>query len=146
MQVNFTPFDKNKGFYLPTYANQGDAGLDLKSINTENIIIKPHERKLIDTNISIQLPDGYEAQIRSRSGLALKKGVFVLNSPGTIDPGYRGSVGIILFNTSNEDFIVEPGMKVAQMIINKYESIHLNLVDELDDSDRGSGGFGSTGV
>lgn len=133
-------------YELPKYANPGDAGMDLKANVAESVVIKPFERRLIPTGIRIKLPDGYEAQVRPRSGLALKKGITVLNSPGTIDSQYIGEVGVILINMSNEDFIVNTGDRIAQMVIAKYETAEWNLVYELKSTERGEGGFGHTGV
>jgi len=131
---------------LPHYETSGSAGMDLRACIVEHIIIKPGERKLIKTGISISLPDGYEAQIRSRSGLALKNGVVVLNAPGTIDADYRGEIGVILVNFGNEDFVVERGMRIAQMVISSVEQADFVEVEELDKTERSVGGFGSTGV
>lgn len=129
---------------VPFKAHEGDAGMDLFSI--EKIVLKPMERKLIHTGIKIQLPKNTEAQIRPRSGLALKHGITVLNTPGTIDEGYRGEIGIILINFGSEDFIVEQGMKIAQMVIKPTLSLYIEEVVELTETTRGQGGFGSTGV
>lgn len=129
---------------LPKYAKEGDAGADLYS--AKEVIVPAMGRALVKTGISIQLPKNTEAQIRSRSGLAFKSGIFVLNSPGTIDEGYRGDVGVILFNTTGEDFIVKKHERIAQMVIKEVLPSRFFEVDELTDSDRGSNGFGSTGV
>lgn len=130
---------------LPEYATNGSAGMDLRA-NIENpILIKPLDRKLIPTGLHIALPEGYEAQVRPRSGLAIKKGITVLNTPGTIDSDYRGDIGVILVNLSNEDYVVQPGERIAQMIINKYEQAEFKLVENLDETERGEGGFGHTG-
>ena len=131
---------------LPQYETDGSAGFDLKARTDFDVIIKPNEIKLIKTGLSFELPIGYEGQIRSRSGLALKNGIFVLNSPGTLDSDYRGEVGVILANFGNEDFIVNDGMRIAQMIISKYEKVNIIEVKELNDTERGNGGFGSTGI
>ncbi len=131
---------------LPSYETIASAGMDLKANIEENIVIKPLERKLIPTGLFMAVPVGYEAQVRPRSGLALKKGITCLNSPGTIDADYRGEIGIILANVSNEDFIVEDGMRVAQMVIAKHERAEWEEVTTLDETQRGTGGFGSTGV
>lgn len=134
----------NKG-QLPKYATGGSAGMDLVSNNNESITIHPFERKLIPTGIYIELPKGYEAQIRPRSGMALKKGLTVLNAPGTIDSDYRGEVGVILINLSPVDFrVIEPGTKVAQMVIAEYEKADFIEVDSLDETIRGNGGYGHT--
>jgi dUTP pyrophosphatase len=128
---------------LPSYAHPGDAGLDLYS--AENYTLKPGERKIISTGIKMAVPSGYEAQVRPKSGLAAKHGISVVNTPGTIDAGYRGIVGVILINHGNEEFIIEKNMKIAQMVINKIEIADIEEVKELDDTTRGEGGFGSTG-
>ena len=130
---------------LPQYATNGSAGMDLRA-NIENpILIKPLDRKLIPTGLHIALPEGYEAQIRPRSGLAIKHGITCLNTPGTIDSDYRGDIGVILVNLSNEDYVVQPGERIAQMIINKYERVEFEVVETLDETERGEGGFGHTG-
>lgn len=134
----------NEKAVIPFKAHEGDAGLDLFSI--EEVNIKPLERKLIHTGIKIQLPKNTEAQIRPRSGLALKNGITVLNTPGTIDEGYRGEIGVILINLSNEEFKVEVGMKIAQMVIKPVLDVNVEEVVELTETTRGEGGFGSTGV
>ena len=131
---------------LPAYATVMSAGMDLRANLTEPIIIKPRDRALIPTGLYIALPDGYEAQIRPRSGLALKKGITVLNTPGTIDADYRGEIGVILVNLSNEDFIVEDGERVCQMVIARYEKALWQEVEKLDETLRGVGGFGHTGT
>ena len=137
----------NKGHQpLPQYATEQSAGMDLRANIDEPITLKPLERRLIPTGLHIALPEGYEAQVRPRSGLALKKGISCLNTPGTIDADYRGDVGVILINLSNEDFIVNPGERIAQMIINKFEKAEFELVESLEESERGEGGFGHTGV
>ncbi len=128
------------------YATKGSAGIDLRANNENPEIIKPGETKLIPTGIAVALPKGYEAQIRPRSGLALKNSLTVLNTPGTIDSDYRGEIGIILINHGKKDYIVENGARIAQMVIAKYEQVELEFVKELDETKRGSGGFGSTGV
>ncbi len=130
---------------LPHYGTEASAGVDLRANISESITLKPLERALIKTGLFIELPVGYEAQVRPRSGLAYKHGVTVLNTPGTIDADYRGEIGVILVNLSNEDFIVENGERVAQMVIAKHEQAEWSLVEELSDTDRGAGGFGSTG-
>ena len=127
------------------YATAGSAGIDLRANNDVDIIIKAGSTALIPTGIAMALPIGYEAQIRPRSGLALKSSVTVLNTPGTIDSDYRGEVGIILINHGKEDFIVSKGLRIAQMIIAKYEQVELEFVTELSETKRGKGGFGSTG-
>ena len=130
---------------LPEYSTNLSAGMDLRSNIDESIILKPLERVLVPTGLSIELPKGFEAQIRPRSGLALKKGITVLNTPGTIDADYRGEIGVILINLSNEDFVINDGERICQMIISKHETIVWNNVDILDETDRGTGGFGHTG-
>lgn len=134
----------NKNARIPEYAHIGDAGMDLYSV--DEAILKPLERKLIKIGIKLQLPLNTEAQIRPRSGLALKNGITVLNSPGTIDEGYRGEIGVILINLSDESFKVEIGMKIAQMVIKPVVRAEVEEVLVLDDTSRGSGGFGSTGL
>ena len=131
---------------LPEYETEFSAGVDLRSFINEKIILKPLERRLIPTGLFLELPKGFEAQIRPRSGLALKKGISVLNSPGTIDADYRGEIGIILVNISNEDFVINSGDRIAQMVISKHEQVSFEQVEILEETKRGSGGFGSTGV
>lgn len=130
---------------LPEYQTPLAAGLDLRANLDEPVLLKPLERKLIGTGLFIELPKGYEAQIRPRSGLAFKYGLSVLNTPGTVDADYRGEVKVLLVNLSNEPFTVEDGERIAQMVVAKHEQIHWELVDELSDTQRGSGGYGSTG-
>ena len=131
---------------LPYYATSQSAGMDLRANLTEAITLNPLKRMLVKTGLYIQLPVGYEAQIRPRSGLAYKKGITVLNSPGTIDADYRGEIGVILVNLSDEEFVIEDGERVAQMIIAKHEQADWEEVVELVETERGAGGFGSTGV
>ncbi len=131
---------------LPTYETTGSAGLDLRAWLPEPIELKPLERKLIPTGLFIELPTGYEAQIRPRSGLAVKKGLTLLNTPGTIDSDYRGEIKIIMVNVSDVPQIIENGERIAQMIISRYEQITWQLSTELESTDRGAGGFGHTGV
>lgn len=133
-------------YALPEYATTMSAGLDLRANIAEDITIKPLERCLIPTGLKIGLPEGYEAQIRPRSGLALKHGITVLNSPGTVDADYRGEVGVILVNLSDKPFVVNPGERIAQMVVAKYSQVEFTLVETLDESERGEGGFGHTGV
>jgi len=128
---------------IPKYAHHGDAGVDLYS--TEDYTLKPGERVLVSTGIKIAIPKGYEAQVRPKSGLALKHGISIVNTPGTIDCEYRGEIGIITINLGQEDFKIEKGKKIAQMILNKVEEAEFEEVDELDNTKRGDGGFGSTG-
>lgn len=130
---------------LPKYATAESAGMDLMASIIEPVTLAPGERKLIPTGIAIQMPSGYEAQIRPRSGLAIKNGITVLNTPGTIDADYRGEIMVILVNLSDQDFTIERGMRVAQMIIAPFTQGNFSLVESLDDSARGTGGFGSTG-
>ena len=131
---------------LPAYETIHSAGMDLRANLVKSITLKTLERALIPTGLFIELPEGYEAQIRPRSGLAAKKGITILNSPGTIDADYRGEIKVILVNLSNEDFIVENGERIAQMVIAKYERIEWVEAETLLDTSRGSGGFGSTGT
>ena len=130
---------------LPHYGTEASAGVDLRANISESITLKPLERTLVKTGLFIELPVGYEAQVRPRSGLAYKNGVTVLNTPGTIDADYRGEIGVILVNLSNENFTIENGERVAQMVIAKHEQANWELVEELSDTERGAGGFGSTG-
>ncbi len=134
------------GHALPHYETLASAGMDLRANLEAPIVLKPLGRAIVPTGIFMELPVGYEAQVRPRSGLAAKKGVTVLNAPGTIDADYRGEVGVILVNLSNEDFIVENGERVAQMVIAKHERAEWFEVETLSETDRGAGGFGSTGV
>lgn len=131
---------------LPSYETPASAGMDIRANLDEVVLIKPMQRMLIPTGLFMELPLGFEAQIRPRSGLALKHGITVLNSPGTIDADYRGELKILLINFSDADFKVEHGDRIAQMIISKHESIHWNEVQELSETARGAGGYGHTGV
>ncbi|MGB5982605.1 MAG: dUTP diphosphatase [Nonlabens sp.] len=131
---------------LPHYETAASAGMDLKAHMTEEVTLKPLERTIVKTGLFIELPVGLEAQVRPRSGLAAKKGVTVLNAPGTIDADYRGEIGVILVNLSNEDFTIQNGDRIAQLVIAKHEHITWHKVEKLNASDRGAGGFGSTGV
>ena len=131
---------------LPEYATSMSAGFDLRANLEEPVTLKAGDRMLIGTGLFIALEPGYEAQVRSRSGLALKKGITVLNAPGTVDADYRGEVGVILYNASKEDFVIEPGERIAQMVIAKYEQISWEQVETLDETERGAGGYGHTGV
>ena len=131
---------------LPQYATPLSAGMDLRANLDEPIVLQPMQRHLIPTGLHIALPAGFEAQIRPRSGLALKKGITVLNSPGTIDADYRGEVMVLLINLSNEDFLVNDGERIAQMIIARHEQGEFQLVEQLDETERGEGGYGHTGV
>jgi len=137
----------NKGHQpLPQYATQQSAGMDLRANLEEPVTLRPMERRLIPTGLHIALPVGYEAQVRPRSGLALKKGITVLNSPGTIDADYRGEVGVLLINLSQEDFVVNDGERIAQMVIARHEQGEFEAVEVLDETERGEGGYGHTGV
>jgi dUTP pyrophosphatase len=131
---------------LPAYATVLSAGADLRANIDEPVVLKPLERKLIGTGLHIQLPEGFEAQIRPRSGLALKHGITVLNTPGTIDADYRGEIGVILVNLSNEEFTINPGERIAQMVIAEHAQAAFMPTDSLDKTDRGEGGFGHSGV
>jgi len=135
----------NKRAIIPKYMTPLSAGMDIYACIEEEIILKPGQRVLIPTGIALSIPEGYEAQIRPRSGLALKYGVFPINTPGTIDADYRGEIKIILANLGEKEFKIKYGDRIAQMIINKIEKCEFVIVDELDKSQRGDGGFGSTG-
>ena len=136
----------NKSPYpLPEYATEQSAGLDLKADIAEPITLRPLERAMVPTSLYISLPKGYEAQVRPRSGLAAKHGITVLNSPGTIDADYRGEIRVILVNLSSEPFDIVPGERIAQMVVARHEQVEWEPVDTLDDTQRGAGGFGSTG-
>ncbi|NDV63962.1 dUTP diphosphatase [Bacteroides sp. 224] len=143
MKINIINKSKHN---LPEYATKMSAGVDLRANIDKPITLKPMERVLVTTGLFVQLPQGFEAQIRPRSGLALKKGITVLNAPGTIDADYRGEIGVILINLSSEDFIIEDGERIAQMVIAKYKQAQWVEVEELDSSERGVGGFGSSGI
>ena len=132
-------------FSLPQYETVHAAGLDLKANIEEPVVLKSLQRTLVPTGLYIELPDGYEAQIRPRSGLAAKHGISLVHTPGTIDPDYRGEIKVIIVNLSDTDFELKPGERIAQMVIAKFERIEWELVDSLSESDRGEGGFGSTG-
>ncbi|WP_396602657.1 dUTP diphosphatase [Algibacter sp. R77976] len=131
---------------LPHYETIASAGMDLRANISENILLKPMERAIVPTGLFLELPIGIEAQVRPRSGLAAKKGITVLNAPGTVDADYRGEVGVILINLSNEDFTIENGERIAQLVIAKHERAEWQAVEVLSETDRGEGGFGSTGV
>ncbi len=137
--VNRSPFS------LPEYATPLSAGLDLKAAIDEPIVLEPLKRAIVPTGLFIALPEGFEAQIRPRSGLAAKHGITVLNSPGTIDADYRGELKVILVNLSDEAFTINPGERIAQMVVARFEQVQWELSDSLDDTSRGEGGFGSTG-
>jgi dUTP pyrophosphatase len=130
----------------PNYETEGAAGMDLRANLNDSIVLKPLERAIIKTGLFIALPIGFEAQVRPRSGLAAKKGITVLNSPGTVDADYRGEIGVILVNLSNEEFVVNDGERIAQLVIAKHERVIWQEVDVLSETERGAGGFGSTGV
>ena len=137
----------NKGHQpLPQYATAQSAGMDLRANLDEPVTLRPMERRLIATGLHIALPEGYEAQIRPRSGLALKRGITVLNSPGTVDADYRGEIGVLLINLSQEDFIINDGERIAQMVIARHEQAQFVKVQVLDETERGEGGYGHTGV
>lgn len=131
---------------LPHYETDASAGMDLRAQLSESVILKPLERVIIKTGLFIELPIGFEAQVRPRSGLAAKHGITVLNSPGTIDADYRGEIGVILVNLSNQDFTIQNGERIAQLVIAKHERATWQLVDSLSETSRGAGGFGSTGL
>lgn len=135
----------NKDAIIPDYAHKGDAGMDLYSIQDD--IIEPLTWKLIQTGLACELPEGTEGQVRSKSGIALKNGVFVLNTPGTVDENYRGEIGVVLYNlNTKEPFVIKKGQKIAQYVINAIEYVDTIEVEQLDSTDRGEGGFGSTGL
>jgi dUTP pyrophosphatase len=148
MSINLSikRFAHSIGLDLPSYATNQSAGMDLLAAINEDVVLSPGARKLIPTGIAMSLPIGYEAQIRPRSGLALKNGITLMNSPGTIDADYRGEVGVILVNLGQENFTVTRGMRIAQMIIAQYASVTIREVADLEETERGSGGFGSTGI
>ena len=131
---------------LPAYATEHSAGMDLRAFLSSPVVLKPMERALIPTGLYIEIPEGYEAQIRPRSGLAIKHGITCLNTPGTIDADYRGEIGVILINLSTEDFTIKSGERICQMVINKYEKAEFLQVQVLNESGRGAGGFGHTGI
>ncbi|MBE6013408.1 MAG: dUTP diphosphatase [Lachnospiraceae bacterium] len=147
MQNKFliTRMENAKDLKLPSYMTKGAAGMDLYANVTEDTLIKPGDIKLVPTGIKISIPEGYEAQIRPRSGLALKYGISMVNAPGTIDSDYRGEINVILINFGKEDFIVKRGERIAQMVINKVEVVDFTETDALDETERGAGGFGHTG-
>jgi len=137
--INESPFD------LPAYATISSAGLDLKAVLDAPVSLAPLERKIIGTGLKIALPEGYEAQVRPRSGLAAKHGITVLNAPGTIDADYRGEIGVILVNLSNDSFTIQPGERIAQLVVAQYTQVSWQPTANLEETDRGEGGFGSTG-
>lgn len=137
----------NKGHQpLPAYATSQSAGMDLRANIAEPIVLRPMERRLIQTGLHIALPEGYEAQIRPRSGLALKHGITVLNTPGTVDADYRGEIMVLLINFSDTNFTINDGERIAQMVVARHEQIEFECVEELDNTERGAGGYGHTGV
>jgi dUTP pyrophosphatase len=142
MEIKIVNKSKNE---LPAYSTIHSAGMDLRANLIEPVVLKPLERKLIPTGLFIELPVGYEAQIRPRSGLALKKGITVLNSPGTIDADYRGEICVILINLSGEEFVIENGERICQMVVASHETVEWQLVEKLEETKRGEGGFGHTG-
>ena len=131
---------------MPTYATSQSAGMDLRANLEEPVVLHPMERRLIPTGLHIALPEGYEAQLRPRSGLALKHGLTVLNAPGTIDADYRGEIGVVLINLSQDDFPINDGERIAQLVVARYEQVEFSLVETLDETERGEGGYGHTGV
>lgn len=131
---------------LPAYATPQSAGMDLRANIEDPITLRPLERRIVPTGLYIALPEGYEAQVRPRSGLALKHGITVLNSPGTIDSDYRGEIGVLLINLSDMPFVINAGERIAQMVVARHEQAELIEVEELDDTERGAGGYGHTGV
>lgn len=143
MQVNIV---NRSRFPLPQYATIHSAGLDLRADLEQSLVLKPLERTMVPTGLYIELPEGYEAQVRPRSGLAAKHGISIVNTPGTIDPDYRGEIKVILVNLSDVPFTLEPGERIAQMIIARFEHINWNEVESLSVTERGEGGFGHTGV
>ncbi len=145
-QIEIKKLENADGLELPSYATLNSAGMDLRAAIDADIVLAPGKRTLVNAGISIALPEGFEAQIRPRSGLAYKNGVTVLNAPGTIDADYRGEIGVILINHGEENFTITRGMRIAQMIIAKYVAAEFIRVEELGETARGDGGFGSTGV
>lgn len=144
--IALTRLPSSEGLALPSYATEHSAGMDLLAAVTENQTLAPGARMLVPTGLSIALPEGYEAQVRPRSGLAFKHGISLVNSPGTIDADYRGEVGVLLINLGQEPFVIERGMRIAQMVIAPYSRASFSEVLELPSTDRGQGGFGSTGT
>ncbi len=142
MEIKIT----SRGNFKPAYETEYSSGADLRAYIDEPITLKPGERKLIPTGISIELPCGYEAQVRARSGLAIKHGIGLVNGIGTIDADYRGELNVPLINFGNEDYIIENGDRIAQMVITRYEKASFKIVSELNETERGTGGFGHTGV
>ncbi len=131
---------------IPKYSTESSAGMDLRAFLEKDVVLKPLERYLVPTGLHIELPEGFEAQIRPRSGLAVKHGISIVNTPGTIDADYRGEIKVILINLSNEEFVIKNGERICQMVIKRYEKVSLIEVDDLNETDRGAGGFGHTGT
>lgn len=146
LKLPVTVLEHGKDLPLPAYATAQSAGMDLLAAIDADITLKPLQRKLVPTGIAIALPAGYEAQVRPRSGLALKSGISIVNAPGTIDADYRGEVGVVLINLSDEEFTITRGMRIAQMVVAPYTQVQFQPMDALPESDRGAGGFGSTGL
>ena len=136
----------SKSGIVPTYATEGASGMDLRAYTEDPIVLQPMERKLIPTGLFVEIPRGYEGQVRARSGLAIKKGIGLVNSIGTIDSDYRGELCVPLINFGSESFEIENGDRIAQLVIAKYEKVEVELTDELEDTERGEGGFGHTGI
>lgn len=146
MKIKITRINKCfEDIDLPKYQTSGSAGMDIRAAVDESMTIKPGETKMVPTGLAIALEPGYECQVRSRSGLAAKHGIFALNAPGTIDSDYRGEIKVILSNFGNEDFVINRADRIAQLVIAKYETVEFDLVDNLEETERGDGGFGSTG-
>lgn len=145
-KVKLMPLEHAVGLKLPSYATAQSAGMDLSAALEESFELGPGERALIPTGLAIALPAGFEAQVRPRSGLAVKHGVTVINAPGTIDADYRGEVKVALVNLGQEPFTIERGMRIAQMVVERFETIEWDVVEQLDETERGEGGFGSTGA
>lgn len=139
------PVQNDSPYELPFYATKASAGVDLKAALETPVVLKPFERKVIGTGLKMALPEGFEAQVRPRSGLAAKYGISVLNAPGTIDADYRGEIGVILVNLSKDDFTIQPGERIAQLVLARYEQIDWKITNSLSETERGKGGFGSTG-
>lgn len=145
LRVRIKRIDGNKDVELPTYMTENSAGMDIFAVLEGDEVLLPGERKLIPAGIEIEIPKGYEAQVRPRSGLAVKKGVTVLNTPGTVDSDYRGEIKVVLINQGNEPFVIKRGDRIAQMIVSPVSRVSWDLVENLDETERGSGGFGHTG-
>lgn len=146
LNLNYRKFDENKPAVIPEYKTSGSAGMDISSSSLEKLILKPFERILVPTNLVLEIPEGYEGQIRPRSGLALKYGITVLNSPGTIDSDYRGEIKVLLINLGKEDFEINFRERIAQIIITEHSKINLIKSEDIKDTLRGDGGYGSTGI